>query len=236
MASKVRNSAAEPRRVRIDELRSQQKAAERKRNLVIVGIALVVGLGLVAAPAYLVFEQWRENNRPVEDFGVSAAAASCGEVIDDTATGASEHVGPGTPTPDVTEVDYDTAPPSSGQHFGVSAGFASSFFTRDDTPPVENLVHSLEHGATILWYDDTVDDEQVDELEKLAKRVTADAPKFIVAAWDADRGAFPEGSIAMSHWSTDAGRRQYCDQVSGEAVASFVEQFPSTDSPEPNAI
>jgi len=245
MASKAKKSVADPRRARLDELRAQQKASERKRTMLIVGIAAVVGLLIIGLAAFPLYQQWQEGNRPVADFGVSAAAANCGEVIDDPATGANDHVGPGTATPDVTTIEYATAPPSSGQHFGVSSGFARNFYTRDDTPPVENLVHNLEHGATIVWYDDAVSDEEVDELEGLANRITADAPKFIVAAWSSERGDFPEGSIAMSHWSDapegsaegtpGTGHRQYCEQVSGEAINEFVVEFPYTDSPEPNA-
>jgi len=244
LASKAKKPVVDPRRARIDEVRAQQKAADRKRTLLLVGICTLIGVALIAAAAVPLYQDWRERNRAISEFGVAASAASCGEIIDDEATGANDHVGPGTPTPEVTEVEYATSPPSSGQHFAVTSGFARHFYTRDDTPPVENLVHNLEHGATIVWYDDTVDDAQIDELEGLAERITVDAPKFIVAAWDSSRGDFPEGSIAISHWTAapagsaaetpGTGRRQYCEQVSGEAINEFVETFPFTDAPEPN--
>jgi len=241
MAS-TKKAVGDTRRARLDAVRAQEKAAERKRNLLIVGIFALVGVILVAIPGFLLFQQWQDNNRAISEFGVSAAAADCGEVIDDEASGENDHVGPGTPTPDVTEVEYTTNPPSSGQHFAQSSGFARQFYTPGDTPPLENLVHNLEHGATIVWYDESVPDDQVDELQGLSERISADAPKFIVAAWDSSRGDFPEGRIAMSHWSAavppatvGTGHRVYCDQVSGEAIDDFVTEFPYTDSPEPNA-
>ena len=226
------------RRIKIDELRAQQKAAERKRSFIFVGIAIVIGLGLIAAAAVPLIQRNAERNREISSFGVAAASAGCGEVIDDPAEGVGEHVGPGTPTPDVGRVEYDTAPPSSGQHYVETAGFDRSFYSRSDIPPLERLVHNLEHGYTIVWYDEDVSDDDVETLESLAARVSADTPKFIVTAWDSeDRGEFSEdGDIAISHWTEGTGRRQYCTRPSGEAIANFVEQFPSSDSPEPNAI
>ena len=69
--------------------------------------------------------------------------------------------------------------------------------------------------------------------------------KFIVAPWNDKYGTFPDGKkYALSHWSaqTDAqgavqsqsGHRMLCGSLSGEAVKSFVTQFPRTDAPEPN--
>lgn len=48
-----------------------------------------------------------------------------------------------------TDVDYGTSPPTSGAHYpeGASAGFY------EETPPLGNLVHSLEHGFVVVYYD-----------------------------------------------------------------------------------
>jgi hypothetical protein len=217
-------------------MRAAQKAADRRRTIILIVVAVVVGLGLIAAAVVPIVMKNRENSKPIADIGVSAAAADCGDVIDDVATGSNDHVGAGTDRPDITEVTYETNPPSSGKHFAVPAGIDRHIYTADDVPPVEQLVHNLEHGYTVVWYDSTLDDSQIDELKALADRVSVDTPKFIVAAWDESRGDFPEGHIAMSHWSTDNGHRQYCGDVSGEAVESFITQFPYTDAPEPNAM
>lgn len=100
-------------------------------------------------------------------------------------------------------------------------------------------MHNLEHGYTIVWYDESTPKDQVDELKKLAPLTRDDkyaGPKFIVSAWDQTRGAFPSGKhIAMSHWGAKEGHRQLCGSVSGAAIATFVQDYPYTDSPEPNA-
>lgn len=47
-----------------------------------------------------------------------------------------------------TDIAYSTNPPSGGNHYGVWAAFQSY-----DTPvPPGFLVHSLEHGAVVFWY------------------------------------------------------------------------------------
>lgn len=215
-----------------------RNVGERKVKVLLVAIVAVLGVVAVITIGVPLYQNWREQNRPVADYGVAAAVAGCGEVIDDAARPTGVHVGPGTVSPDVTRVDYDTAPPSSGPHFDLTSGFRRSFYSPADTPPVETLVHDLEHGATIVWYADSLPEVELDALEELAGAANRDAvgtPTVIVAAWEPARADFPAGSVAMSHWSRDAAHRQYCEQVSGEVIADFVEQFPSTDAPEHDA-
>jgi hypothetical protein len=60
--------------------------------------------------------------------------------------------------------------------------------------------------------------------------------KFLVAAWDTERGEFPDGaSYALTHWGAEQGFRQYCGDLSGEIVRDFVTEHPFSDSPEPFA-
>ena len=65
-----------------------------------------------------------------------------------------------------------------------------------DRPPVETLVHNLEHGYTVLWYREGAPDDVVDDAERAAKTFGGDdydpADKFIAAPWsEADGGPFP---------------------------------------------
>lgn len=115
---------------------------------------------------------------------------------------------------------------------------------------MEILVHNLEHGYTVLWYDQSAGDAKKSDLEALAKvanRVDAAAGKFIVSAWDPSYGPLPTGKkFALSHWSatfgpdkatvaSQEGNRQLCGDLSGEVVKAFIEKHPRTASPEPNA-
>ena len=247
VANKTKRSGARDRRAKLEEMRRAQKASERRKNMIFVGVTAVVALGIIAAAVIPMINKSRQNDKPLKDFGVSAAAAQCDPVTNDPVASAT-HVGQGTggSTETITHVNYSTVPPVGGNHFLTPEPIDRHFYTAEDRPPVENLVHNLEHGYTILWYDSTVTGDQLNTLKDLSSRVPKDGDrrKFIVAAWDESRGAFPNGKhIALSHWSargdgagaSGLGHRQLCGQVSGEVVDQFMSQFPSSDAPEPNA-
>ena len=150
------------------------------------------------------------------------------------------------PYPD--PVVYADAPPAFGQHWnepGVApAAFTRKFYTSNDRPELEALVHNLEHGYTILWYDETAadDGDMINTVEGIADKFTSDDEnfrlKFIAAPWTSEDGEdFPEGQhIAFSHWSaggngeTDTSKQegvwQYCSEPSGAALKTFMERLP----------
>lgn len=101
---------------------------------------------------------------------------------------------------------------------------------------VERLVHNLEHGYVVIWYDETIaqDATKTKALEQLADNVNSKLkrPKYIAAPWPKDRPAMPDGKhVSMNAWHA----RQLCGDVSGEAIATFMKAHPPTDAPEPNA-
>lgn len=230
-------NAEKDRKARVEEMRKAQQAAERRKTMLVVAAAVVVVAVLVA----VVFTVIRREQaaRDIAGIGVTTAAAACDAVVTDPATGSSVHVGPGTDQPEKTVVQYATVPPSSGEHFVQPEYPNRAFYTADDRPALESLVHNLEHGYTIAWYSESLPQAQKDELKRISELLRDDdatAGKFIVSAWDDARGAFPEGKqVALSHWGKENGYRQLCGSVSGEVLKKFVADYPYTDSPEPNA-
>ncbi|KWX02352.1 putative membrane protein [Carbonactinospora thermoautotrophica] len=233
------NQTAKDRRQKLAELRRQQQAAERRRTILLVSLSVLIGLGLIGAAAAPIAIKWYNDpaRKPVSAFGVSASAAACDPVITDPATGNGDHVGPGSQKPDVTTVRYATVPPTSGQHWAFPAPFERKFYTAQDRPRMEELVHNLEHGYTVVWYDDTIKGAELQALKDLAGKIPKDprTSKFIVSAWDPAYGEFPAGKhVAMSRWTSKNGVRQLCGKVSGEAIAEFMKKYPQADAPEPN--
>lgn len=232
-SSKSRAGAS--RREIVEAMRRQEKATDRRRTILVVVVAVVVGLGIIAATALpaLVKSANDPAKQPVASFGVPEAQAACTPTTTAAATG--QHVDPG------TRVDYPTSPPAFGTHDGAYITDPRHFYTPRDRPPVEKLVHSLEHGYTVVWYDDTVTGDALKALQDLAQRMPEDKNPsrwFMVAPWTKDdaatRGAFPDGKhVAFSHWGQSQGALQYCGAVSGEALAKFVDAHPYTDAPEP---
>lgn len=224
------------RRETIEALRREQKRGERRKTLLFVGIAAVLGLALVAAAAVPAILDARNDpaGQALSTFGVAPAEASCDEIEEVEVNGESAHVEDG------TDVTYDSAPPVSGEHYNAPAPFSRKFYTAADRPRVESLVHNLEHGYAIVWYDETITGEALTALEGLSERgpeEQATGGKFIVAPWtEADGEAFPEGKhVAITRWGREAGWKQYCGSLSGESVGEFINAHPFTDSPEPNA-
>jgi len=205
----------------------------------------VLGLALLAYPLYLVVDDYRASQRSISDIGASAAAAGCDPVAENAATGNQEHVADG------TQVPYSQKPPDSGPHYASPAPFTKRFYTVDDRPAVETLVHNLEHGYAIAWYRDTMPQDQIDQLRDIAGTFSDDAynptEKFIAAPWtEADGGGIPAGkNVVLAHWYADPnaptdtaaqkGIRQSCAAVSGAVVKDFMAKYPYTASPEPNA-
>lgn len=211
--------------------------------MLVMGAALVVVVVLVAVVVVAIVDFRRDNPElaagSVSEVGVAAGEASCDEVVSEPAEGVNAHVGPGTNSPEKVRVEYPTAPPAFGEHYPAPEYPAAEFYTAEDRPAMEALVHNLEHGYTIVWYDEALPQEQQDQLRRiaeLAREMDETGGKFIVSAWDAGYGELPDGKqVAMSHWGAQDGHRQYCGTVSGEVIEQFVQDYPYTDSPEPNA-
>ncbi|QZY30014.1 DUF3105 domain-containing protein [Nocardioides coralli] len=244
--------AKSERQAKIDAIRSKQQNAERRRGLMIVGVCAVVALLIVGAAAFQPIKNWWDTRqfRALELSEIGAPASSCQETETKEATGNAEHVDTS------QQVEYDEAPPAFGPHwneFGVApAPFSKKFYTTGDRPELESLVHNLEHGYTVLWYDETIaeDGEAMDAIRGIADKFEGTdnlRSKFIAVPWTAEDGdSFPDGQhVAFSHWSVggdgdpNSGQQgvwQYCSDPSGEALEAFMEEYPYTDSPEPNAM
>ena len=241
----------------IDELRKKQKGAERRRGFAIVGVCATIALLIVVAAAYRPVKNWWDLRKfkDLDLASIGAPATSCDKITTKKADGNQQHV------PTGTQVTYSTAPPAFGSHWNeqgtAPAPFNRKFYTEKDRPELEALVHNLEHGYTILWYDQSIADDadQLNVIDGIADKFRSDSNnlrfKFIAAPWtsqdEKESGKFPDGMhIAISHWSaggsgqTDVSKQvgvfQYCSEPSGAALQQFMLDYPYTDSPEPDAM
>ncbi|GAA2739400.1 hypothetical protein GCM10009867_35310 [Pedococcus aerophilus] len=227
--------ASQDRKARLAEIQNQQKAKERK---VKAGIAAGVAVLLVGLGGVIFYAINDAKSQQLQNLGVTVAAASCDAPTTDSGGGTGEHVGPGSNKPDQTSVDYDTIPPSHGAHFATPDVSGRDFYSADDRPALETLVHNLEHGYTVLWYDGSKvkDTALLQDVADKGNKLPESTGKFKVVEWDASRGAFPAGKpYALVHWAKDAGHRQMCGDLSGQAVVDFVKKYPASDTQEPGA-
>lgn len=254
--AKTPKSAKSDRQAVIDEIRRKQKGAERRRGFMIVGVCTIVALVIIGAAAFRPVVNWWEK-RAFEDKDLSAIgapASACQDITTKPANGSNNHID------ENQQQVYEDSPPAFGPHWNV-LGVAPDpmerkLYTAEDRPELEALVHNLEHGYTVLWYDETAaeDDEQMTQIRAIADKFAGTdnmRDKFKAVPWTAEDeeehgGEWPEGQhIALTHWSaggegeTDASKQvgvwQYCSEVSGEALEQFMLEYPYLDSPEPNA-
>ncbi|MGL4173729.1 MAG: DUF3105 domain-containing protein [Actinomycetota bacterium] len=245
----VAKKVDQDRKAKIAELQRQAKAAERRRTLTIIGGAVAVIVLISGAVTFaIISDDSRVPSGALGTIGVTSAQASCDPITTDAAADGGNasvsHIGPGTDKPDVTTIKYDTVPPTSGQHYPFPEFPNREYYTEQDRPKMENLVHNLEHGYTVLWYDKSISEAERAQLKAVAREANSSdqaREKFIVSAWDTAYGTFPSGKrFALSHWSADpqdpkkqSGHRQLCGQISGAAVKDFITAHPRTSAPEP---
>ncbi len=233
------------RRAVVEQMRREQKSKERRKTLLMIGAAFLVGAIIIGTAVWQLLREQAADDQDLALIGVPAADAGCQEPETKPAAGGSDHQPTGEP------ITYEDTPPAFGPHWGnfLQPTELRKFYTADDRPEVERLVHSLEHGWTILWYDQTIadDDAAVDELRSITRKfpnIEDPDQKIIVAPWTAEDGGDPfpgDTHLAFTHWSLGSGGEQegvwqYCDEVSGAAVADFMTEYPSSDSPEAGAF
>ncbi|MGZ5403852.1 MAG: DUF3105 domain-containing protein [Nocardioides sp.] len=220
-------------------MRTSASPGSRRRLLLVVAVALTV---VVAAGGWLTTGQ---SDPPSQtDAAAASDAAACGPVLREPTNGAHDHV---------DDAAYDDAPPSFGDHASSWEVRANSFYDVDDRPDVSVLVHNLEHGYNVLWYDQTVLDDadaparvqEIADAYASLDRAPDPATAFIAVPWTAEDGAdFPEGvHYALTHWYADPedrtrsradeeGLTRYCPGISAEIVEDWMTEYPLHAAPE----
>lgn len=137
-----------------------------------------------------------------------------------------------------TTIHYSRVPPVSGRHWAQWPDITKTLYVAADRPELGELVHSQEHGWTIVWYDATVSPA---DLEDFAAEIES-VPKLVVVPWTAEDGAsFPAGKhVAFTHWEatgveTGTEWRKFCAAADTDAILGFAERHPYTDAHEPSA-
>jgi hypothetical protein len=117
-----------------------------------------------------------------------------------------------------TTVDYNTNPPTSGDHDPIPA--ADGAYT--GAPETEALVHSLEHGRIVIQFDPAAPDSVKGDLKALS-----DELQYHVILTPNETGMPFE--VAATAWTRSLGCRQMNERVF-DAIrafhADFVDQGP----------
>ncbi len=188
---------------------------------------LFVALGVLLVSVYWYFTRPRaesaEAKRVVAEASAAAKAAGCSAVRTvgpyDPSDLDRTHVGTGVPTlPPLSS--YPSVPPTSGPHDPVPLD-AGVYAT---APPIGGAIHSLEHGAVIVWYSPA----NVAEAGPLADFFDQKGNRdhVIVAPYDypnqGSAGQLPAGvGMALVAWH----RMQTCTTPSLPVAALFAQRY-----------
>lgn len=150
--------------------------------------------------------------------GVRPQMGEAAPVMSNSSTHIEKGVDPG---------EYNSDPPSSGPHYAeeLPAGF---YETNDYLFPAGYLVHNLEHGYVIFWYNcDLLDEAGCAELKSQIQTVMDDlgGVKMIAYPWPSLDVPF-----AMTSW----GRIQKFNSFNAEQATAFY-RANLNKAPEPNA-
>ena len=123
--------------------------------------------------------------------------------------------------------EYNSDPPTSGLHYAEEA--QTGFFDENIyTYPAGYLVHNLEHGYIIFWYNcDLLDESDCSELKSQIRSVMDELGgiKMIAYPWSST-----DVPLVMTSW----GRMQRFEIFDAEQVKAFY-RANLNKAPEPNA-
>jgi hypothetical protein len=191
-------------------------------------VAFLVALVLFATAVALVYlHRLNPEERALLAQGATAAGSANCTAVRTTAPypGGLDraHVGAGGPVPALPPLaTYPSRPPASGPHAPGTAG--AGIYA--DPPEVAEAIHSLEHGAAIVWLSpNALSNPEVDRIEAFFRR-GSEQNHVIVAPFDYPdqdaAGSLPAGrQMALVAWH----RLQLCDRPSLAAAFSFVERY-----------
>jgi len=217
---------------RKEEARRQRLEIERRmaRSRRTRWIALgLVALLVTAGGAYYALRPRPEVQDPRELLAAApqaAEAAGCTDVSDvgpyQPSNLDAAHIG-GSPGPATMPplLTYASVPPASGPHNGTpwARGVYSS------PPPIDQVIHSLEHGAAVVWYAPEASGDELAKIEDFY-RDSSNGLKVIVAPYNypdqGPEGTLPGGSeMALVAWHNV----ETCTRISLAAAFGFTARY-----------
>ena len=170
---------------------------------VVLGLVLVVALGLVAYVT--VFAGSGGANADIPNRGDQSVIS---QVQTEPSSG-NQHVEEG------SELNFSKTPPTGGTHYGstVNAGFY------EEPQPYGSLVHSLEHGAVVVYYDPAqLTPEAEEDLRAYAQTYTGTWQSFIAVPNPKED---PEAAYVLTAWE----KRLTMDEYDPNVVRQFTGEY-----------
>jgi len=208
----------EARRQRVELQRKMAKTRRNRRIAMGVVVALVVGVG-----AYALTRPQEARADPQELLATVDQAretAGCG-AVEDVGSYQPESQDQRHVVAQVPLSTYPSVPPASGPHNEIPYG-AGVYGT---PPPIDRVIHSLEHGAAIVWYSPDASGTELERIRAFYGEADVGS-RVIVAPYDyPDQGAagsLPGGAqMALVAWHNV----QACARVNLAAAFGFTSSY-----------
>jgi hypothetical protein len=189
----------------------------------LIGLLALGLVAVVAVVAVLVVVRRGAPEPAPERGGLTEAEAAAGcTAVQQHPLASAEHI-----TPDQQPSDWNSNPPTSGQH--LAEWLPGGFYPRERDERA--VVHSLEHGYVAVQHRG-VAQEQVEQLRQIYEGETAGGTvaKLVVMPW---HGLDSDG-VALTAWRFS----QRCQRVSAPVVQAFIDNYMVPDgrasvAPEP---
>lgn len=192
--------------------RRQRESRQRWATILAIGVLAVGGIAFLFSRA----QQITPSPTPVSTQGSLGQAEPTMESV--------QHVPEG-----IDPGPYNSDPPTSGEHYStpLPAGFYDEQALQTYGPyPEGYLVHNLEHGYVIFWYNcDAPLDQPCDEMKGRIQDVMEQAANFKVIGFPHPSQEVP---VVMTSW----GRQLRMDQFDAQLALQFVRTYRGV-APEP---
>ncbi|RKN43864.1 DUF3105 domain-containing protein [Streptomyces hoynatensis] len=204
---KTKKAALADRRAKIEEARRKERARERRARLLTITAIVVIVAAIVGGAAFAIARSGDDEPSAKEG---SEGAVEGEQTWDDLSR---NHV--------QTDVDYPMDPPAGGDHNPVWMNCDGDVY--EEEIPDENAVHSLEHGAVWVTYNDEATEA---DIQTLSDRVSSTTYSLMSPNPDQD------SPIVLTAW----GHQLPLQEASDPRVATFFETYVQGEqTPEPGA-
>lgn len=201
------------RQARIAEMRRADRSRDRRNKAIAITASAAIVTGLIGFGAWVMIDQQNKKDAKAEAKTAAAKAPVDGEQTWDAKTLGRKHV--------ETPVKYEMNPPVGGDHSPRWMDCNGDVY-KNPLPEV-NAVHSLEHGAVWVTYNEKAEKADID---KLAETVTK--TPYTLMSPDKEQA----GAIMLSAW----GKQLTVDKADDPRVAQFFTKYvQGPQTPEPGA-
>jgi hypothetical protein len=121
-----------------------------------------------------------------------------------------------------TDLNYEHMPPTSGPHYQEWA--TGGFYDAESAPPLGEIVHALEHGAVVVYYDpEGINPDVRESFRQYGDRYTDNFMSFVAVPTPVDD---PEATYVLAAWTKRLNMDTYDEETMRQFMAEYLGRGP----------